>query len=133
MRETIEYSVGEWVRRRRKTSGSCMHRNQDQVTMYRVEYLGSVCLPVELILDYRRTATTLRAARLDARHPIHRRITRKRSFPVNTRLLRGQLPWPGGVEQVDPITVPPWVPPKLLALKLQKHTSKENTVFSFRR
>lgn len=64
--------------------------------------------PMEIILDQKRSAAKLRAFSLDNRHPVCRRIFRKRSFPANTRLTHKHLPWLEGVEQIDPLLYPPW-------------------------
>lgn len=63
---------------------------------------------MEIIPDQKRASATLRASRLDNRHPVFRCLFRTRSFPSNTRLTHNHLPCLEGVEQIDPLAYPPW-------------------------
>ena len=53
-------------------------------------------------------ALLLRHATVACVISVFRRLFRTRSFPSHTRLTRNHLPWLEGVEQIDPLTYPPW-------------------------
>lgn len=67
-------------------------------------------LPPEIELDKRCRKAILRAHRLDARHPLRRRVRWSKTQNRNTsRLSRRAIEFPE-TEYIDPLINPPWIP-----------------------
>jgi ribonuclease HI len=65
--------------------------------------------PMEIYLDAKRRAAAVRMCRLDAHHPLSRRLRPERE-QVNTRLTAMARLVPTGTERVNPLEFPPWHP-----------------------
>jgi len=65
--------------------------------------------PVQIILDHRAALAAARMKRLDARHPLVRRVTKHREYTYETRLVR-MAAKAGHTEPHDPLASPPWEP-----------------------
>lgn len=64
--------------------------------------------PLEHIFDHRRARAHLRAARLDGRHPVHRRLLRHRPTIPNLRMHFFRSGFLEQLEHIDPLLFPPW-------------------------
>lgn len=65
--------------------------------------------PIELLLDQRKQALSVRVHQLDTRHPVYRRATHLRNPQIKTRLLRAIDPVNfHNIEHVDPLLTRPW-------------------------